>query len=62
MKLTFWAPFAIAFEVFTLLVLYLLYKAVRWALGRGGSIGAGGGGEGRQGEGEGPVRLRGFSN
>ena len=37
MKLTFWAPFAIAFDVvFTLLVLYLLYKAVRWALGRGG--------------------------
>ena len=29
--------FAIAFDVlFTLLVLYLLYKAVRWALGRGG--------------------------
>ena len=37
MKLTFWAPFAIAFDVvFTLLVLYFLYKAVRWALGRGG--------------------------
>ena len=28
---------AVAFDVvFTLLVLYLLYKAVRWALGRGG--------------------------
>ena len=37
MKLTFWAPFAIAFDViFTVVVLYLLYKAVRWALGRGG--------------------------
>ena len=34
---TFWAPFAIAFDVvFTLLVIYFLYKAVRWALGRGG--------------------------
>ena len=49
--------------VFTLLVLYLLYKAVRWALGRGGGAApaAEAGGAGGGGEGEGPEKLRGFS-